>query len=541
MLALLLFSVSHLTLAYVPPEFEIPPRYIAERVLAPPLVSPLAIAINSVGDIVVTDHIGQGIYQVHENGSITEYIEPISKPHQGIAFDSSDNLYVSTGDGIWKVAPDGTATRLAEELVWYQLEVSPSGDVFTAGGPEIHRITPDGQVSVYASGLFGVNDLAINPITGELYVADWSARTILKVNPDGTTTLLTSGLPNPESFIAFSSDGTLYYTNIGALGVVSIVDGSVTYLPWATSGQGDDCDIHHGIQAVDGQGRIVAGDFTRDHIVRFDPATEAIEILVKGYTNADPLAVAPNGGGTYIGVPHPLCSGKGEVLRINTDGTSTVIVDDLPSSMNSIAFDSSGLGYAASGGQVFTFNTQGITNTVVTESIGPQNLAVNSQNDVLWGADWDEIWYLDSGNQRVTIPYTFQQAHPDPKLVFTPNGELYLFACENNDPDPAQPGIYRFDPLDSSFTLVLDMTGTPAGCFEGAMTAGIDGNIYWLLSELLRITPSGEVTIFARIPGFDPQGLAGDPNSTDLFFGCAAGVYRLFEANTVFLPLVVRD
>jgi sugar lactone lactonase YvrE len=532
MLALALFGVCRLVLACAPPDIELPAGYAAEIVLKPPLAAPLAIAINSMDEIVVTDHIGHAIYQVHEDGRITEYIAPLSTIHQGIDFDSEDNLYVSADDGLWKIAPGGVATRLAEAPLCYQLEVSPSGDIFAliSYGSELYRITPDGQVSVYASGMSGINDLAINPITGDLYVADWVDQTLLKVNPDGTTTVLSSGLPEVESFIAFSSDGTLYYANIGALGVVSTTDGSITYLPWATLGQGDDCGIHHGIQAVDSQGRIVSGDYTLDHIVRFDPATETIEILVKGYVNADPLAVAPSGGGLYLGVPHPLCSGKGEVLRINTDGTFTVIVDDLPHTIKSIAFDSSDLGYAAAGDGVFTFTTQGITNTLITEPIGPQNLAVNPQDDVLWGVDSDEIWYLDSGNERVTIPYPFQQTHPDPKLAFTPDGQLYVYVCVNHDPDPAQPGIYRFNPVDSSLSLVLDMTGVEAGCIEGAITVGTDGNIYWLLSDLLQITPSGQMTLFAPDLGFDPNGLAADPNSTDLFFTSAAGVYRVFEA-----------
>jgi len=286
-LALGLFGIYHWGLAYVPPDFDIPLGYMAERVLAPSLTSPLAIAINSTGDIVVTDQRGKGVYQVHDDGSVTEYIDPISSSHHAIAFDLADNLYVSTGDGIWKVTPAGIATKLADEIIWGQMEVSPSGDIFTVGGPEIHRITPEGQVSVYASGLDGTNDLAINPINGDLYVADWNTAAILKVNPDGSTTPLATDLPNSAGYIAFSSTGTLYYNNSGGeLGVMSTVDGSVTNWPWATSGQGYECGIHHGTIHVDDQDRIVAADSIRDHIIRYDPVSETIEVLVKGNTNS---------------------------------------------------------------------------------------------------------------------------------------------------------------------------------------------------------------------------------------------------------------
>jgi len=229
------------------------------------------------------------------------------------------------------------------------------------------------------------------------------------------------------------------------------------------------------------------------------------------------------------------------VLRINMDGTSTVIVDNLPSSMNSIAFDSTGLGYAATGGKLYSFNTLGGTSLLITESIGPQNLAVNPQDDVLWGADWDELWHLGAGNQRITTGYPFTQTMGTPGLAFIPTGELYLFACDEKDSDPPQPGIYRFAPLDSSFTLILDMTEMTGGACMGFLTAGMDGNLYWLLSDLVQITPAGVATVIGEIPGYAPEALASDPNSADFYFTSAAGIYRLFEANTIFLPLVVKD
>ena len=529
-------------LASVSSDFDILRGYVAERVLAPSLNSPLALAINSSGDIVVTDQEGQGVYQVHEDGSVTEYIDPISSPHHAVAFDLADNLYVSTGDGIWKITPAGAATKLADEIIWSEMEVSSSGDLFTVGGSEIHRITPDGQVSVYASGLDNINDLAINPITGELYVADWNAASILKVNPDGSTTPLATDLPNSVGYITFSSTGILYYNNSGGeLGVMSTVDGSVTNWPWATSGQGVECGIHHGTIRVDNLDRIVAVDSIRDHIIRYDPISETIEILVKENTNSTSLAVAPDGSGTFIGVIHPLCNGKGEVQRINMDGTSTVIVDDLPSSMNSIAFDSTGLGYAATGGQLYSFTALGGTSLLISESIGPQNLAVNPQNDVVWGADGDELWRLGVGNQRITTGYPFTQTMGTPGLAFTPDGELYLFACEQKDSDPPQPGIYHFTPFDSSFTLILDMTELAGGACTGILTAGADGNLYWLLSDLVQITPDGVATVIGETHAYAPEALASDPNSADLYFTSATGVYRLSEASMVFLPLVVNE
>ena len=72
------------------------------------------------------------------------------------------------------------------------------------------------------------------------------------------------------------------------------------------------------------------------------------------------------------------------------------------------------------------------------------------------------------------------------------------------------------------------------------MTAGIDGNLYWLLSDLLRITPAGEASVFAVIPGGDPLSLVAGPDNTDLTFGNGAGIFRIFEAENAFLPITIN-
>lgn len=564
MLVLVVVGVYQLGLAaYVPSEsqgdladFDLLTGYMAQRVLAQPLKSPKSIAVNSLGDIVVIDQIAQAIYQVHEDGTVTEYTEPVSTHHGGVAFDAADNLYVADGGGVlWKVSPGRTATQLATGVHHMQLDVSPSGDIF-AVGPEtidIHHITPDGQVSVYATGMSGANDVAVNPITGEVYVSDWHTGSILRANADGTTTELSPGQPHEGGQIAFSDDGKLYLSVLRGLALVSTVDGTRSFLPWAVSGQGDDCDIHHGHIEVDNQGRIINGDATWSHLVRFDPSTETINILIQGYGNSRALALAPNGDEVFLGVSHPLCSGQGKILRIDKDGNTSVIVDDLPPIVNSITFDGESMGFVSSGGNVYTFTSEGITNTLIADNSGVGSLAVHPQTDVLWGTSTDELWYLNSSGERVTILYPFQVWVSPPSLTFTPDGTLYFYATTSDiQVAPVQQGIYRVDPTDSSFTRIADLSTVNMCCGIGAIGAGNDGNIYWVgysdrytpynnpEMHMLRITPSGEVTLFARNLPIDPAAVTGDPNSTDLYFGCAAGVYRVFEANMTFIPFVVK-
>jgi len=42
------------------------------------------------------------------------------------------------------------------------------------------------------------------------------------------------------------------------------------------------------------------------------------------------------------------------------------------------------------------------------------------------------------------------------------------------------------------------------------------------------------------IPGGDPLGIIHDPVTMDIYFGNGAGVFRIFEAENIYLPLVVK-
>ena len=53
-------------------------------------------------------------------------------------------------------------------------------------------------------------------------------------------------------------------------------------------------------------------------------------------------------------------------------------------------------------------------------------------------------------------------------------------------------------------------------------------HLYWFIDEVLRITPDGEATPFGTIWG-DAQAIAGDPQTSDIYFTSAIGVLRISE------------
>ena len=166
--------------AYIPPDFEFPPGYLGEQVLAPKISKPLGLAINSTGVILLTGHDEGDIYQVHYDGSVSTW-NSLGSFHSAMDFDNNGNLYVSADHDLWEIAPDGTATFIAPGVSPYQLAVSPiSGDIFAVDNhQDVIRITPQGQVSVYATGFTEVEDIDIDPLTGDVYTIDWSQGDII--------------------------------------------------------------------------------------------------------------------------------------------------------------------------------------------------------------------------------------------------------------------------------------------------------------------------------------------------------------------------
>jgi hypothetical protein len=89
-----------------------------------------------------------------------------------------------------------------------------------------HLASVELPASQPAVSLTKANDVAVSPITGEVYVIDWDAGAIFRANPNGTVTLLTSGLSNDATYIAFAPDGTLYHMGIiPGFSRISTVDG----------------------------------------------------------------------------------------------------------------------------------------------------------------------------------------------------------------------------------------------------------------------------------------------------------------------------
>src|SRR3954471_18972395 len=85
---------------------------------------------------------------------------------ESLAFDHEGNAFMSIASGgkIVKVAPNGTKTDFAQIADWQLLGVKfdAAGNLCVAGGNGIYKVTPAGNVSMFATvpGHFFLNDMA---------------------------------------------------------------------------------------------------------------------------------------------------------------------------------------------------------------------------------------------------------------------------------------------------------------------------------------------------------------------------------------------
>jgi hypothetical protein len=95
----------------------------------------------------------------------------------------------------------------------------------TPGTENVYKITPSGQIKVFASGLTTVTGVAFDP-QGQMYVLETDTAPgspgpaaagsgmVVRVNDDGSLTTIASGLVFPTA-MTFGPDGALYISNFG--------------------------------------------------------------------------------------------------------------------------------------------------------------------------------------------------------------------------------------------------------------------------------------------------------------------------------------
>jgi serine/threonine-protein kinase len=265
---------------------------------------------------------------------IVESVAPLSAGTGGVAVDADGNVYVAdfgtqlsggtAGSTVYRVTTEGDVSVFATGLSGASGNAFDSrGNLFQSsiGGNTISRIAPDGTVTEFASGPAIVGPVGIAVAPGDtLFVANCNDNTIARVTPEGAASIFSSSAlfacPNG---IALASDGNLYVANFGNGTVIRVApDGTASVfvtlptnnLGHATFGNGVLYIAARGAHRIyevtlDGTSRVLAGTGVRG---RKDGA--ALHATLS-FTND--IALTPDGTVLYFNDVDP-----------STPGTNTI-------------------------------------------------------------------------------------------------------------------------------------------------------------------------------------------------------------------------
>jgi sugar lactone lactonase YvrE len=229
---------------------------------------------------------GSGVIEQYTSGGASSVFAtlafgtPEGGTPQGMAFDSSGNLYVATAnDTIVKFTPAGIGSVFASTGLSdpQGLAFDSSGNLYAAnmGNSTIEKFTPSGSASVFANtGLDDPFDLAFDS-SGNLYASNFANNTIEKFTPSGSASVFIANTSWNDQYgqsaptgIAFDTSGDLYVANFNAFNKV-ISEFTPTGVPSVFGNTG--LDDPQGI-AFDSSGNLFAVNFSGYTIEQFSPS-----------------------------------------------------------------------------------------------------------------------------------------------------------------------------------------------------------------------------------------------------------------------------
>jgi sugar lactone lactonase YvrE len=143
------------------------------------LANPTSLAFDREGRLFVSSRFDGSVYRVEPDGRAALYASDLGVAC-GLAFAPDGHLYVGDRSGsILRVGEDGKAHAIATlpaSIAAFHLAFGPDGLLYvtapTLGTTDaVYRVTPDGDVSVLASGFGRPQGLAFDS-SGHLYVVD---------------------------------------------------------------------------------------------------------------------------------------------------------------------------------------------------------------------------------------------------------------------------------------------------------------------------------------------------------------------------------
>ncbi len=165
-----------------------------------------AVSVDRYGNVYVSEYgqftntggNGTRVFKVTPDGDVTEFIDGLTGP-LGNAIDADGNFYVNDANNtvsgnVVKITPDGIRSVLATIDGWPSgMTLDDHNNIYVSNflTPTVHKITPNGEVSVYASDPKLAGGVGIDfDYKGNLIVGNFSTADIVSIDKTGTVSLL---------------------------------------------------------------------------------------------------------------------------------------------------------------------------------------------------------------------------------------------------------------------------------------------------------------------------------------------------------------
>lgn len=204
-----------------------------------------------------------------------------------------------------------TVAAAADPFTTDGVSVGSNGDIYVSGGNRILRVTPEGEVSVFAAGLVSANGSRFDS-SGNLFVADYDGSAVRKITPEGVMTTFASGLDGPAGVWVDAGDNvfvSLYGAGFSGTGA--------TVLKIAPDGTASTYASGGGLQDVasivgDENGNVYAGNWSTGTLFNITGGNVSVLAETGGVSNH----VCYSHG--YIYIPSPSAA---LVRRVSLSGT----------------------------------------------------------------------------------------------------------------------------------------------------------------------------------------------------------------------------
>lgn len=511
-------------------KIEVPPGYEVDHILQPTVISPTDVAIGPDGDIFVTEWGGHRILRVSPDGTVSTYAEvELTEPF--LAFNSEGDLFVCEGENLVRISPTGEKS-IASDIHASGMAFGPSGDLFVLCDEDIIRFTPEGDRSVFATGgLKG--DIAVAP-SGEVFIANHTVGKIFKVDRNGTVTTLASGYVLDAFNIGFDNEGNLY-SNQDYFCRVSLEDGTLS----SPILRAFNVVINWRPFVFDRSGDVIFICPTTNTVVKASLDSKRVISLVEGIGSSHALAVGSSGD-LFMGASNSYPINPGKVVRISSDGSISDSATGF-TTVHDITFDTSGNMYVSDfdyeggkGGRLLKVAPDATTSTILSGNYDLHSLAFHPASGDFLAFELNDRRILRitaEGDMRV-LPVDFGGEVLIADIALDQQGNLISLVVfeENYETGPVHRGLFRISP-DNKVTLLANID-TPLATSEDDVFVGPSGDIFVVGPEehpvfrMLRITPEGDVSVFARNLPFDTLSLTIN-QSGDIFFTCSAGLFKI--------------